>query len=107
MNTRSARDIAEITAQQIFRMEHYVCPKCGTTVNEDPADVVRIIEQALEHYHREQLGFLAKMEDAGWITLDPDEQEECCGLPRDHKGRCVHRDHHPIAIKALFEWFRP
>lgn len=30
------------------------------------------------------------------ITTDPMDAEECCGIPRDDDGFCVHRPGHPI-----------
>lgn len=40
------------------------------------------------------------LERRGVITTDPAAAEECCGLPRDDDGFCVHRPGHPIFLKG-------
>lgn len=41
---------------------------------------------------------LAIMERRRVITTDPNEKEECCGMPRDPDGFCQHRPSHPVYI---------
>ena len=49
--------------------------------------------------HRILNTVLGPLEDAGVITLDPDQAEKCCGIERDQIGRCQHRPHHPIYVR--------
>lgn len=34
----------------------------------------------------------------GVITADSGKRAECCGLPRDDDGFCIHRPGHPIFV---------
>ena len=44
------------------------------------------------------LGALVNLERLGVVTADPARAAECCGIPRDDQGRCVHRPGHPIYV---------
>ena len=37
----------------------------------------------------------------GVITLDPTKKLECCGMPRDDDGFCIHRPGHPIYVESV------
>jgi hypothetical protein len=41
---------------------------------------------------------LSMLRRRGVVTTDPAERDECCGLPRDEDGFCVHRPGHPIYV---------
>lgn len=43
---------------------------------------------------------LAMLQRREVITTDPDEAAECCGIPRDDDGFCVHRPGHPIYVSV-------
>jgi hypothetical protein len=38
------------------------------------------------------------LERRGVVTTKPEDRDECCGLPRDEDGFCVHRPGHSIYV---------
>lgn len=47
------------------------------------------------------LATLAMLERREVITTDPAEAADCCGMPRDEDGFCIHRPGHPIYVDTL------
>lgn len=44
------------------------------------------------------LDALTMLERRGTITTDKSQAEECCGMPRDDDGFCLHREYHKIYV---------
>lgn len=44
------------------------------------------------------LDALIMLERRGIITTDKTEADDCCGIPRDADGFCIHRPHHQIYV---------